>query len=223
MKLVHPDLERQITIQEGTICEWIIELPAVFSKYVEELYFQAEGKDGRFVLSEGDKEIDIAKYVEVIVNPFAVNINDKKILNKLYAELMQIAYGEDVYQATLKIQGELQSYFLQIEQECAYMLEMGREEIDMLSIFKAMDVKLESYAENFWENINQYIKIQAELMKRKLIVLVNISSYISKEQMTELVQTALYHEMFILFVENKQVDFSKEIQSYIIDCDRCEI
>lgn len=60
------------------IYEWIIESPKLFSGYVQEICAQSQGGEGRFVLSDGDKEIGISKAVEVIVNPFAVDINDKK-------------------------------------------------------------------------------------------------------------------------------------------------
>lgn len=222
MKLVHPDIEQQIIINHLGGCEWIIESPELFSRYVMELYAQVEGEEGSFALSENEKEIDISKYLEMIVNPISVNINDKKILNKLYSELLKIAFGEDMYQETLELQSKLQNYFLQLEQLCPYMLEDSAE-VDMSAVFKAMGIKLESYANNFFENINQYIKVQAELMGKRIVVLVNVRSYISECQMRQLIETAQYNEINLLFVENSQKVFSGEIQRYIIDCDGCEI
>ena len=80
MKLVHPKLEGQIIFSDEKPCQWVIESPEDFSLYVQELLRQSEGEEGQFVLSDGDKEKDISKYAEVIINPFAVNINDRKIL-----------------------------------------------------------------------------------------------------------------------------------------------
>ena len=58
MKMVHIELDNAIISNQDVFTEWIIELPAVMMKYVQELYHQCGGGEGRFVLSQGDKEID---------------------------------------------------------------------------------------------------------------------------------------------------------------------
>ncbi|MCM1387678.1 MAG: type II-A CRISPR-associated protein Csn2 [Bacillus sp. (in: Bacteria)] len=222
MKLAHPELERQILFDNCQSCEWVIESPVLFAKYVEELYFQAEGKEGGFVLSEDDKEIDIEKSLEVIINPFAVSVNDKKILNKLYAKLSEVSAMEEMYLLTQKIQSELQTYMLQLEYICPYMLAMDTE-VDMTNIMKAMGVRIENYADDYFENLILYIKMIAELLQKKIVVLVNIGSYIEQEQIEQLFMAALHSEIKLLLIENKQRSFSNEVVRYIIDKDGCEI
>ena len=68
-----------------------------FSKYLQELYEQCERKEGKFVLSDNDKELDLSKCVEIIGNPFAVDINNRKILGKLYAELDELSGKEQMF------------------------------------------------------------------------------------------------------------------------------
>ena len=55
MKLVHPDMQMQIILKEGIVHEWILESPALFSRFVGELVVQADGGEGIFVLSEDMK------------------------------------------------------------------------------------------------------------------------------------------------------------------------
>lgn len=222
MKLVHPDLGFQMQFDHTKACEWVIESPGLFAKYVQELQQQVEGEEGNFVLSEGDKEYPLSKYGEVIVNPLAIDLNDKKILNKLYHELAEQAVEEEMYLLTQKVMGDLQSYFFQLEQECPYILESDME-IDMLSLFKALGVRLEDYSENFFEKIVQYMKILAELMGRRVCIFVNIRSYLDEHQMEQLVETAVYNELALLFIEKTQEGFSNQISRYIIDKDNCEI
>ena len=83
MKLVHGDLSGEIVNEQKECVEWIIESPELFSKYVGELYKQANKDEGEFVLSENNKEIDIAKYSEIVINPLSVEINNRKILYKI--------------------------------------------------------------------------------------------------------------------------------------------
>ena len=75
MKLVHINLNEAILVDAIHCTEWVIESPEYFSEYVMELAEQVEGKEGRFVLSDNEKEADISKNVELIFNIFALDIN----------------------------------------------------------------------------------------------------------------------------------------------------
>lgn len=222
MKLVHPDLNQQLEFREEKACEWIIESPVLFSKYVVELQHQIEGEDGQFVLSEQEKALDIAKCVEIIVNPLDVNINEKKVVNKLYLELEELASGETMFLKTQEILAKLQEYFGEMEQNSAYALSVA-ENIEISSLFKAVEVKLESYAEDWFENLNQYMRVLAEFLRRKIIVFVNIRSYISDKQLIQLLENAAYNEIKLLLIESSQRSFSEGTKRYIIDYDGCEI
>ncbi|MCI8830830.1 MAG: type II-A CRISPR-associated protein Csn2 [Lachnospiraceae bacterium] len=63
----------------------------------------------------------------------------------------------------------------------------------------------------------------ADLMKKKLIIFVNIRSYLNDIQIEQVSEIAVYNEIAILFIENIQRDFSKQRRYYIIDKDGCEI
>lgn len=222
MKLVHRDLERQIILEDQKCCEWIIESPELFSKYVRELYIQSEGGEGAFVLSENDRELGIEKNVEVIINPFSVNVNDKKLLNKVYSKLKETALDETMYLRTQELLAGLQGYISELEQYDSYFLTTDME-MDIVAIFKAMGVRVESGSDNFLQNIDEYIKLVAGLLRKKVIVFVNLGSYISNGQMEQLAKTAVYNEVSLLLIENQQRSFSKAFRRYIIDEDKCEI
>ena len=65
MKLVHVNMERKM-LDDNVVTEWVIEAPEEFTRYVQELYMQCEGAAGDFVLSDGEKELGIAKNVEFL-------------------------------------------------------------------------------------------------------------------------------------------------------------
>lgn len=215
-------MSRQIFFQNGKVCELIIESPQLFGKYVQELRGQIEGAEGRFVLSDEEREYDISKSVDFIIDPLAVNINEKKILNKLYSELEKMAYGEDFFIITQEILANIHKYFSDLEHTSPYILHIG-DNIEMSHFFRALDVKVEDYAENYLERLNQYIKILAELLKRNLLVLVNLRSYLEDEQLMQLLDSAAYSEINILLIENVQRKLLDGIAYYIIDFDGCEI
>lgn len=222
MKLAHVDIERTIVFEQEKSCEWIIESPALFAKYIQQLCIQSEGKEGGFVLSDGDRELDIQKNIEIILDPFALHLDGKKILNKLYEKLSSLAYGEEMYLLTQEIQSKLRKYIFQLEHQSSYILEMNME-LEMTTLFKALDVKLENYGEDLCERLGLYMKTVAELLDKKLIVLVNIRSYLEDEQIEQLLEMAAYNEITLLLLENRQICFSERVKRYIIDKDGCEI
>lgn len=59
MKIVHPNLENEIILNNKNVAEWIIESPELFSQYLLELSSQINGADGKFVLSNKGFENDV--------------------------------------------------------------------------------------------------------------------------------------------------------------------
>ena len=222
MKLVYSEMEMKLDLSKQCPCEWIIESPELFSKYVQELLKQKDGAEEGFVLCDEDRELDFSKYVDIIVNPFHVDINEKRILNKLYADLGSIAYGEELYLETQKMTSDIEQYFYELEHQSPYILEI-QPEIDIIAILKALGVKFESSVEDFFENIIQYIKIAGELLKTEVMIFINPRSFFTGEQLENIYETAMYNEIALLYIENIQRDFSSNCKRYIIDNDYCEI
>lgn len=222
MKLVHPHMEGKIVLEAWESCEWIIESPELFSSVIQELLHQTDGDDGRFVLSENEKELPFPKNVEVIANPLAVDINERKILGKLYGELEKTALGEELYLETQEIAEKFYQYFLLLEQAGGFMIETSLQ-ADPAAWFKAFGVKFVSYGDSFQENICQYLMIVSELLKKRLVVFINLKSYLCEEQIKEVEKTAAYNEVALIFLENVQRPSPKERKKYIIDVDGCEI
>ena len=68
-----------------------IENQQLFSNVVQELYDQTGGEAGTFVLSEGEILYEIGKAAELIINPYAVDFNNRKFMKKIYSDLCDIS------------------------------------------------------------------------------------------------------------------------------------
>lgn len=123
MKLVHSDLTEALLDEKSKYTEWIIESSGLFSKYVVELKEQVSGEEGKFVLSDKNKEIDIKKKVEIIIDPFSIDVNDRKILTKLYSELSVFSMNEQLYLETVDLRLHIQEYMSKLEQCTEHILE----------------------------------------------------------------------------------------------------
>ena len=108
MKLIHFGLSGILLDEDIDFTEWIVESPESFSGYVLELSTQIDGNEGQFVLSEKNKELDLAKKAELIFDPLTVDINERKILNKLYMELSDLSKREEMYIKTVELLRSLQ-------------------------------------------------------------------------------------------------------------------
>ena len=222
MILAHPSINSQLCINDSNITEWIIESPELFTKYLCELCSQVNGSEGLFVLSEEDKELSISKVVEIISNPLTIDINDKKILTKIYNELQSLANDETMYLRTREIVSALQEYFYELEHNYETTLVID-EDIELPALFRVLGVKTESDSLDFFEKLIQYIKIQNVILNKKLIVLVNIRSFLTNEQLEQLFLFMCHNEIKLLLYESIQRDFTESTKKYIIDVDQCEI
>lgn len=222
MKLAYVDLSRPIELDCQRPTEWVIESPELFTQYTQMLHRQMEGAEGEFILSENDEILDFSKQTEIILNPFGLDFNDRRIQKKLYSELQKAAYGENAFLDTQKITAELKNYIYQLEYISGYDISVN-EELDLTGIFKALDVQMDEPELDFCERLVQYMKVMTELLGKKLMIFVNIRSYINEEQLKGVMETAVHNELALLFIENIQRDFSSDRRYYIIDKDKCEV
>lgn len=222
MKLAFAELGNLVLSDKNQVTEWIIESPNLFARYIQALIYQCEGKEGGFVLSKNDKIVEISKYMEIVVNPFAIDINSKKILNKLYLDLDKLAKSEEMYLQTKQMMQSLMEYLMELEQKSDYILDFEHE-FELTAIFKAVGIKHELIGEDYFENLIRYIKIIVQVLGIKVVVFVNIRSYLSDEQMNQLLKEAFYQEIQILLIENQERSCLKDTFRYIIDKDQCEI
>lgn len=103
MKLVHFNLTSELLGGVTRYTEWIMESQEVFFAYVGELNNQIAGNEGKFVLSENNKELDLSKAADLLINPFLTEVNTRKILNKLYLELTERSREEQMYMKTVEL------------------------------------------------------------------------------------------------------------------------
>ncbi len=222
MKLVSVELSDAVLSDKYQVTEWVIESPDLFARYVQELVGQCNGDGGSFVLSQNDKIVELSKYMEIIFNPLGIDINNKKIINRLYMDLDKLAKQEDMYLQTLQMRQILSEYLMELEQKSEYILDF-EQEIDLTLIFKAAGIKHEIIEEDYLERLIRYMKVVAQVLGIKIITFINLRSYLNDVQMEQLLKEAIYQEIQILLVENQERTCLKDTFRYIIDNDKCEI
>ena len=224
MKLAHPDFFFPIEISELEIPVLILENPCGFRKFIWELREQTEGREGRWVLSENNKPLNFAKSCEVIINPFAMEINQRKLLTSLYDRVEKFASSSEV----LMIWNQMESYFQKVTEELLTTTDefalIYRDNISIKDFLKFMEVRFEEHNEDVAEHMIDYFRMSAEVMGTRLFVLCNLKLFFDGKEMQYLYEQALYHKFSLLLVEGHIPDGKEKGEKWmIVDKDNCVI
>lgn len=191
------------------------------SDVVQELYDQTGGEAGTFVLSEGEILYEIGKAAELIINPYAVDFNNRKFMKKIYSDLCDISITEKAMQLKIALT-EMQAF---IDKLCFdYPIALGcATEIKVGDLLKLYNVSVDARADNMAERLTNYIQLSSRLLGTKVFVLVNLRSYLMDSVILKIHETVQYENVALLLVESRFSADSSNMSVVIIDKDRCVI
>lgn len=223
MKMASQDLERTIIFRENQVTELIIENAGCFQKVLWQMLQQIEGVcESTIFLTEEDQILSWGKNVEIIMNPLQLEINQKKVLNRLYQNLNHIVQEKGYYLKFNELLSEITGLLTEIEYDADISLAYSMN-VEAVQLFKMLDVKIEIEGKTLLERLIEYIKILSEFLQYKLVVFVNIKSYFNEKELELLYQTAHYAKIYLLLIESCERKTLLNENRIIIDNDMCEI
>ena len=222
MKLLNSKYCFSFDFDNDSINELVCENPSIYNELIIELYSGFDEKCSTFVLSQNSELIEFDKYCEIIFNPFQVNVNNKKNLEKLYVKLLKAIDENGLYMEKISIITNIIEFInkLSFLSNCNINFV---EDIDFRSFFKITDVKLEGNDDNFVESLCNYMKVSNELQGEKIYIFINLKSFITLEQIKELYKNAIYNKFKIVLLENVDRKLIESEIKIIIDRDGCII
>ena len=188
---------------------------------VEQLYEQCLIGEGDFVLSDDNRQLPMEKTAEIIINPFSIDFNSRKIQSKLYSELMEAESGYVEERAI--IQTLIIDYLDKLTHDVPYEMITNELDLDSMKLFKMLDVRVEPQCDSLLEKLIEYTKIIARLLKKKLLIFVSVCNYLDADEIEALYKICSYHKMNMLFIECHERFLSFPVKTYIIDRDKCMI
>lgn len=219
MRLVNAEYGLDILFREDNVEVLILEDKRVMRNLVEELWKQCAGEEGSFVLSE-HKILKLDKHIEIIINPFGIDFQSRKIMSALFAK-MTAAANEKISEKN-RMNYEQINILDNISNSLNYSGITYQLDFAWPDFFKMYGVKIEK-PENFLLRLIEYMKVVSELCGISLFCFVNLKSYLNKEEMMDLYKNAEYNKVRILLIESCESEIIDSEHVTIIDKDRCLI
>ena len=220
MKLVNSKYNLDIEFEENISNTLVLENKQHMIDVIQNLILQLKGDEGDFVLS-AEKNVKFDKVVEFIANPFEIDFNNKKIVTKLFEQLIAVASEcvEEYNFINGKIVGILDDICSKIEySNVEYNLEY-----EWKSIFKLYNVRIGENYNYLCEKIEEYVKVLADILHIKLLIFLNIKEYLTEEEIDNLQKICFYKKIFLLLIESEERFVLDNEKIFIIDKDRCLI
>lgn len=221
MKIVHKGFNLIMSLSENQVTVLSVENVHAYTEILQDIWNQAQGGDGNFILSDKEKMIKISQNVECIFNPFSLKCNDRKIINHLYQQIKE--QSDDFFlEKTMKMNTELNQFIDALLMQMPYALKHNQE-MDIMNLLKIYDVEFESGAETVLEQIIEYLRVMSKLCRINIYVFVGLKQFLNTEELKELYEFAFYEKISILVVESVHTPLIEGEKGWIIDSDLCII
>lgn len=221
MNIAHCDRGIYIEFNENRVNVLVVENASALSEIINELYIQSEGGDGDFVIAQKDELFKFSSKVSVVLEPFSVSFNEKKILTALYKEMEKEAL-EYLYTETCNLNSAVVNYIDLLSSKMPYPI-VFNDSMDIQSVLKAVHTELDDGQGSICEKIINYIKVISVLTGIRIVIFLNLKSFISEDELKEIYKCAFYNKIYLLLIENFLHDKIECEDTLIIDKDLCFI
>ena len=224
MKIINKNWQRKIEIEDNIIYTLVFENKKYYRENIMELINQHKGNEGSYILSNDNKEISFDKNSYIITDIFNIDINNKKVLTKIYSSLLK-EIVEDISSYN-ELSTNIRVYFEKLIFNSSLEIEQN-EEMDMASLLKLGDFKVHVKNDDILEKFIKFLKVLTELCGCKIIFVVGLRNVFTKGEIIEIYKEVCLNKINIINIEYQQFknlsnENYKEIV-YIFDGDNCEI
>ena len=224
MKIINNNWQRQIVLEDNLIYTIVFENKKYYRENILELIRQHKGYEGRFILSNNNKELSFDKNSYFISDLFNIDINNKKIITKIYGELLKVV-TDDIAEYN-KITSYIREYFETLVFNNNLDLEYN-DEIEANSLLKLGDFKIQFEESDYLEKLIKFLKVLVELCNIKIIFVVGLCRVFSVEEVEKIYKEVCLNKINIINIESEQQGIKKSDcyneLVYIFDQDNCEI
>jgi len=205
-------LEEKVSIKDLII--FTVENVQVFSKVVQELYNYENGYIKLF--TSNYKSIKSSE-IMLITDVLSFEVNSRANLKLIYQDLeVQLNYKPEIKS---KIDYMLEDLLELIGHELVeHELELKTEEINIQDLFAIMGIKIEINNSTIFEKILSILQIYKYLPKLKILVFVNIASYLTHSELKVIKEHVSLMNKEVIMLEPRVLP---SLYQYTLDKDYC--
>ena len=211
MKINFPLLDEPLAIENTTFL--VLEDQFTFSTIVKQFYQYTD--DGELKLFNRNLKALKESELLVITDVLGYNLNSPAMLKLIHTDLEnQLNDKPEVKSMIEKLVATITELlaFECLENE----LDLEYDEITILELIDALGVKVETLSDTPFEKMLEIVQIFKYHSKKKLLVFINASAYLSKDELVNLIEYVQLNQLSVLFVEPRKIyDFPQ----YVLDQD----
>lgn len=199
-----------------------IENPGQYYTFVSELNSQLSGEDGYIVFSSGDKLLRLPSSIEFITQLVPFDINNKRLITKLYAYLSSKTQASENYDRLVQLNSAVSEFISSVGFDEMLDIDFNGT-VDLSVLFKSVNLRFADTGETLSEKLIDYMTNIRELEGDKIFVYVNLLTFIGNETRELFFRTVTDHRFTVLLLEGNGIDVSEKVNQLIVDNDLCII
>ncbi len=219
MTLSHIDFQTVFDLDDINVL--VVECAKTFTKYCKEISSSIQEEGGNFCLFDRGKSLKMGKYCILVSDVLSLEMESKKITNKLFIDLKNLVEMEYAVQ-WYKLKTEIYQFLSNLNSNSLYPLEYD-EENDISALLKAFNVRLLEEEDSLLERLVSYVKIGARYLGIKQYFFVNLKCFLSDEDLLLLYKEIMLENVGIFLLENTLREKLEGEKILVIDKDLCEI
>ncbi|MDY3974324.1 MAG: type II-A CRISPR-associated protein Csn2 [Veillonella caviae] len=222
MKLTNTGLDITVELSKENVTTLVIEDALIYRNIINELIKSIEGHFSSWSLSEHGVEYVWKKDVYMITDFFSLDFSNRTLLTKLHQRLTLIA--QENMGDLFEINNKIQQLLLIIEDAVPLNL-VHNENISAVDLIKMAAVKIDGSAFDLIEQTISFVDVVMELLHPKLVILLNVRSIMSAEEVTLFFETLLSKKIPVLCIEKNRAELVEIVKFteivYTVDSEYC--
>ena len=220
MILVIPEYDLLLQSREDQVMVLVIENRVAVRHLLSDLWGQGNCGEGDTKIVINENTVDLVKAAEVIINPWAIDPNNRKMLSQLYKDLQETAEAE-MQEATAEIRARMVNYIDCLLGTSEHRLD-SRESVDISELLKLYGVEFEEETD-LVERICTFVQLSCRILKTKVFIFFNLKQLLNKEELLGVYEAARYEKAELLLIESVQTEKLSGERGWILDPDLCII
>ena len=221
MILTYRKMEGNFVLSENVLYTIVIESPALMCQFIEDLYSTLNTSDDSFSLFLGEKKLNVPKIVDFIYNPFGIELNQKKIITKIYQQMEGTAEDAEFFQETLEMKNMLNKYVsgLLAVTELPLVYDYNFQVSKLLS---GLGISLDQEI-SLLDRLLQYVDLYNKILGVELFIFYGLSNLFSQSDIEQFAKEVAYKKIYLVLLENSLKDWFPKEKIKVVDKDLCVV